>query len=123
MAEPETRLRRQGSWESDSGILGKVSLKDTMKNIEVVYIKVCFLSKIPMGQENAIQIFLSIFSLSLNFLIDYKFLNDSSNILESYLPSNTHKKNAQRFQFDERKGKSATDRASGILRFRSQILH
>ena len=53
-----------------------------MKNIEVVYIKVCFLSKIPYGSGKCNPDFLSLsfFSLSLNFLIDHKFLNDSSNI-------------------------------------------
>lgn len=57
-----------------------IIFKDNMENTEVVYIKVCFLSKVPYGSGKCNPDF-SLFSLFLNFLIVYKFLNDRSNTL------------------------------------------
>lgn len=54
LGEPEPSFQWQGLYKSNLCVLGKVIyrtivLKDDMNNTEVVYIKACFLSKIPYG--------------------------------------------------------------------------
>lgn len=54
LGETEPSFQWQGLYKSNLCVLGKVIyriiiLKDNMNNTEVVYIKACFLSKIPYG--------------------------------------------------------------------------